>query len=131
MVPRLQLAALLRAVLRHRRRLRQRAGAARPDLHHRHLPRRLLLHLNDANGSRSGNDAFSQNIGVVGGWPLFVLRSRRRHRPGVGGALVANQATYQSLGHYTGYGLQLDGGYGWAITDRWSTAGASWQVGYG
>jgi hypothetical protein len=48
----------------------------------------------------------------------------------VGGALVANQASYQSLGHYTGYGLQIDGGYGWAVTDSWSV-GARVLVGYG
>lgn len=94
------------------------------------LPTGFSYTSNDATGSRTGSDAFGQNIGVsVGGRYSFS-------GPGdtsgvvVGGALVANQATYQSLGHYTGYGLQLDGGYGWAITDHWST-GARLQVGYG
>lgn len=94
------------------------------------LPNAFSYSVNDGTGARSGTDAFSQNIGVsVGGRYSFA-------GPGdasglvLGGALVANQASYASIGHYTGYGLRLDGGYGWAITDRW-TVGGQVEVGYG
>ena len=93
-------------------------------------PTSFSYNLNDANGSHSGNDAFSQNIAVaVGGRYSFS-------GPGdstgivIGGALVADQASYKSLGHYTGYGLQVSGGYGWAITDHWSLGGRV-LAGYG
>ena len=86
--------------------------------------------LTDANGSRTGSDSFSQNIGVAVGGRYSFSGPGDSSGLVVGGALVANQASYQSLGHYTGYGLQLFGGYGWAITDTWSL-GARLQAGLG
>jgi hypothetical protein len=83
-----------------------------------------------ANGSRTGNDAFSQNIGVAVGGRYSFSGPGDSSGLVIGAALVANQASYQSLGHYTGYGLQVDGGYGWAVTDSWSVGGRV-LVGYG
>ena len=84
----------------------------------------------NANGSRTGSDAFSQNIGVAVGGRYSFSGPGDASGLVIGGALVANQATYQSLGHYTGYGLQLSGGYGWALSDNWSV-GARALLGYG
>jgi hypothetical protein len=84
----------------------------------------------DANGSRTGSDAFSQNIGVAVGGRYSFSGPGDSSGLVIGAALVANQASYQSLGHYTGYGLQASGGYGWAVTDSWSVGGRA-LVGYG
>ncbi len=84
----------------------------------------------DANGSRTGNDAFSQNIGVAVGGRYSFSGPGDSSGLVIGAALVADQASYQSLGHYTGYGLQIDGGYGWAVSDSWSVGGRV-LLGYG
>ncbi len=94
------------------------------------LPTHFSYHLNGAGTSRSGSDAFSQNIGVAVAGRYSFAGAGDASSFVVGGGLVANQASYQSLGHYTGYGLQVSGGYGWAVTDSWSVGGRV-LLGYG
>jgi len=94
------------------------------------VPTAFSYTLTDANGSRTGSDSFSQNIGIAVGGRYSFSGPGDASGLVVGGALVADQASYQSIGHYTGYGLQLFGGYGWAISDAWSV-GARIQAGYG
>jgi hypothetical protein len=93
-------------------------------------PTHFSYTLTSPGASRAGSDSFSSNLGAsVGGRYSFA-------GPGdatglvVGGGLDADQASYGSIGHYTGYGLHLDAGYAWAMTDSW-TIGSRVILGYG
>jgi hypothetical protein len=94
------------------------------------LPSAFSYTATSGGSSRTGTDAFSQNIGVAVGGRYSFSGPGDSSGLVVGGALVANQASYQSLGHYTGYGFQINGGYGWAVTDSWSVDGRV-LLGYG
>lgn len=86
-------------------------------------PTAFTYTLSDPTSSRQGSDSFSQNVGVEVGGRYSLAGAGDASSLVLGGALVANQAGYGSSGHYTGYGLRLDGGYGWAISDAWSVGG--------
>jgi hypothetical protein len=86
-------------------------------------PTSFTYTLSDPTSSRQGSDSFSQNVGVEVGGRYSFAGAGDASSLVLGGALVANQASYGSSGHYTGYGLRVDGGYGWAISDAWSVGG--------
>ena len=93
-------------------------------------PTHFSYTLTSPGASRDGSDSFSSNLGAsVGGRYSFA-------GPGdatglvLGGGLDADQASYGSIGHYTGFGLHLDVGYAWAITDSWTLGGRA-ILGYG
>lgn len=83
------------------------------------LPTDFDYTLEDGVTSRTGSDGFERHIGMAvgGGWSFAG--------PGdssgllVGGQLVVAQATYESVGNLTTYGLRAVVGYGWQLTDHW------------
>ncbi len=94
------------------------------------MPTSFTYSISGAGPSHSGSDSFSSDLGLVVGGRYSFARAGDSSSVVVGASLYAQQATYQSYGHETGYGLRLAGGYGWAVTDDWSLGGRL-EVGYG
>ena len=72
------------------------------------------------NGTRSGSDSFDSGFGLAAGVRYSFARTGDAHGFLLGGEVVGAQASYGGTGHLTDYGLRLDGGYGYALDDRWS-----------
>jgi hypothetical protein len=84
------------------------------------LPSEFDYSITDSNGTRSGSDSFDSGYGIAAGVRYSFARTGDAHGFILGGEFVGAQATYGSTGHLTDYGLRLDGGYGYALDDRWS-----------
>jgi hypothetical protein len=80
--------------------------------------------------SDSGSDGFESHYGIAAGVRYSFAGPGDEHGFLVGGAIEASQAAYQSIGHLTSFGLRVDGGYGYAINDKWLLSGLI-GIGYG
>ncbi len=78
----------------------------------------------------SGSGEFKTHYGIAPGARYSFAGPGDEHGFLVGGAVQASQATYKSIGHMTAFGLRVDGGYGWAINDKWLVSGLV-GLGYG
>jgi hypothetical protein len=79
---------------------------------------------------RAGSDAFDSAIGLAVGARYSFARTGDSHGFLIGGQVTVAQAAYDSFGHLTDYGLRLEGGYGYALNDRW-TVNLLLRGGYG
>jgi hypothetical protein len=93
-------------------------------------PRDFSFTLDDGTGTRSGKDSFESAYGLSINGLYSFAGAGDSHGFIVGGELALAQATYGSIGHLTSYALRADGGYGWALSDRWTIKGLAF-VGYG
>lgn len=84
------------------------------------LPSDFDYSIKDSNGTRSGSDSFDSGFGLAAGVRYSFARTGDAHGFLLGGELIGAQASYGGTGHLTDYGLRLDGGYGYALDDRWS-----------
>ena len=84
------------------------------------LPSDFDYSIKDSNGTRSGSDAFDSGFGIAAGVRYSFARTGDAHGFLLGGEMVGAQASYGGTGHLTDYGLRIDGGYGYALDDRWS-----------
>lgn len=73
--------------------------------------------------SGSGSDAFEQHIGIAMGVQYSFSGTGDVSGFILGGEVAAAQADYGSIGNLTSFGLRLQGGYAWAITDSWLVRG--------
>lgn len=75
--------------------------------------------------SGSGSDSFEQHIGIAAG--VMYSFSGPGDVSGfiVGGEIAAAQAEYLSIGNLTSFGLRLQGGYAWALSDSWMVRGTA------
>lgn len=84
------------------------------------LPSDFDYSIQDSNGTRSGSDSFASGYGIAAGVRYSFARTGDAHGFLLGGEFVGAQARYGNTGQLTDYGLRLDGGYGYALDDRWS-----------
>jgi hypothetical protein len=94
------------------------------------LPSDFAYTIKDGNGTRCGSDSFDSGYGMAAGVRYSFARTGDAHGFLLGGEVVGAQASYGNTGHLTDYGLRLDGGYGYALNDRWSV-NALLRGGYG
>jgi hypothetical protein len=80
--------------------------------------------------SASGDDAFESHNGLLAGVRYSIAGPGDTHGFLIGGGLTAAQASYGSVGHLSQFGLRVEGGYGWSISDRWLVSSLI-DVGYG
>lgn len=94
------------------------------------LPSDFNYSIKDGNGTRTGSDAFDSGYGLAAGVRYSFARTGDAHGFLVGGQVIGAQASYGGTGHLTDYGLRLEGGYGYALDDRW-TVNLLGRLGYG
>ncbi len=95
------------------------------------LPAAFDYTLTDSNGTREGSDEFDSALGIAVGGRYSFAGPGDSHGFIVGGELCAAQyASSDPDGHLTTYGARVEGGYGLALSDRWTVA-ALIDVGYG
>ncbi|MBA3698358.1 MAG: outer membrane beta-barrel protein [Planctomycetes bacterium] len=83
------------------------------------LPADFDYELDDGVLTRSGSDSFDQVIGLAVGARYSFASTGDSHGFLIGGQVTVAQGTYGSVGHLTDYGLRVEGGYGYAISDSW------------
>jgi hypothetical protein len=86
-------------------------------------PTSFTYKLKDATGTRSGNDSFSSGYGAFLGTRWSFAGPGDSGGFLIGGEITYDQFTYVNGGAYTTYGGRLLGGYGFALSDRWSLEG--------
>ncbi len=84
------------------------------------LPTGFSYTLDNAAGTRSGDDAFSSGYGVALGGRYSLSGPGDSTGFILGGEITAGSYAYQGGGSMSTYGARLLGGYGWAFGDRWS-----------
>ena len=95
------------------------------------LPAAYDYTLDDGETSRSDSDEFDSAIGIAIGGRYSFAGPGDRHGFIVGGELCGAQyGTSDPEGHLTTYGARVEGGYGFALSDRWTIIGLA-EVGYG
>lgn len=83
------------------------------------LPADFDYELDDGVVSRSGSDSFDQVIGLAVGARYSFAGTGDSHGFLVGGQVTVAQGAYGSVGHLTDYGVRIEGGYGYALSDSW------------
>ncbi|MFW5845566.1 MAG: outer membrane beta-barrel protein [Planctomycetota bacterium] len=78
----------------------------------------------------SGSDAFDSSLALRFASVYSLAGTGRRHGPLLGGGILLEQQSFSGGGELTTIGLQLAGGYGWALNDRVQLAAMPY-VGYG
>ena len=95
------------------------------------LPAAYDYELSDSNGTREGSDEFESALGIAVGGRYSFAGPGDSHGFIIGGQLCAAQhGSSDPEGHLTTYGGRVEGGYGLALSDRW-TVSALAEVGYG
>ncbi len=94
------------------------------------LPADFDYEVKDANGTRSGSDAFDTGFGLAFGARYSFARTGDSHGFLVGAQVVVAQAGFDGIGHLTDYGVRAEGGYGIALNDSWSVDLLA-RIGYG
>lgn len=94
------------------------------------LPSDFDYDLESTTNSGSGSDSFEQHIGIAAGVRYSFSGPGDVSGFLVGGEIAASQADYQSIGHLTSFGLRVQGGYAWAISDSWMVRGVA-EASYG
>lgn len=85
------------------------------------LPTAFDYNLKQPGSSRSGHDEFDTAFGIAAGGRYSFAGTGDSHGFIIGGHAFADQASYAGIGHLTDFGIRVDGGYGYAINDRWTT----------
>lgn len=94
------------------------------------LPAAFDYTLTNAGSSRSGSDQFDTAFGIAAGGRYSIAGPGDSHGFIVGGHVFADQASYAGIGHLTDFGARVDGGYGYAFNDTWTTYLMA-EAGYG
>jgi opacity protein-like surface antigen len=95
------------------------------------LPAAYDYKLTDSNGSREGSDEFDSALGIAVGGRYSFAGPGDSHGFIIGGELCAAQyASSDPDGHLTTYGARVEGGYGLALSDRWTISLLA-DIGYG
>lgn len=89
------------------------------------LPTDFDYELESTLNSGSGSDAFEQHIGIATGVRYSFSGPGDVSGFILGGEVAAAQADYRSIGNLTCFGLRLQGGYAWALTDSWMVHGCA------
>lgn len=94
------------------------------------LPAAYDYTLSDSNGTRAGSDEFDSAIGIAVGGRYSFAGPGDSHGFIIGGELCAAQyGSSDPDGHMTTYGARVEGGYGLALSDRWTITALA-DVGY-
>jgi opacity protein-like surface antigen len=94
------------------------------------LPAAYDYKLTDSNGSREGSDEFDSALGIAVGGRYSFAGPGDSHGFIIGGELCAAQyGSSDPDGHLTTYGARIEGGYGLALSDRWTVSVLA-DVGY-
>lgn len=94
------------------------------------LPAAYDYTISDSNGSRQGSDEFDSALGIAVGGRYSFAGPGDSHGFIVGAELCAAQyASSDPDGHLTTYGARVEGGYGLALSDRWTVIALA-DVGY-
>ncbi len=94
------------------------------------LPTDFDYEIKDNSGTRSGSDAFDTGFGIALGGRYSFARTGDAHGFLVGAQVLVAQASFGGEGTMTDYGLRLEGGYGIALNDQWTT-NLLLRLGYG
>ena len=94
------------------------------------LPAAFDYTLTNAGSSRSGSDQFDTAFGIAAGGRYSIAGPGDSHGFIVGGHAFADQASYAGIGHLSDFGVRVDGGYGYAFNDTWTTYLMA-EAGYG
>lgn len=86
-------------------------------------PTGFSYELSDDAGERSGDDDFDSAYGIAAGVAYSFAGAGRSHGPVGALALTWTDHAYADGGGLTDLGLRLQGGWAWAIADRWTVAG--------
>ncbi len=97
------------------------------------LPADFDYEIDDGVVNRSGSDSFDQVIGLAIGARYSFASTGDSHGFLVGAQVTVAQGAYDGVGNLTDYGLRAEGGYGYALSDKWTIsgvlrAGYSWST---
>jgi hypothetical protein len=94
------------------------------------LPTDFDYEIKDGTGTRTGSDALDTGFGIALGGRYSFARTGDAHGFLVGAQVLVAQSSFNSQGELTDYGLRVEGGYGFALNDQWTT-NLLLRVGYG
>lgn len=94
------------------------------------LPTDFDYEIKDGTGTRTGSDALDTGFGLAVGARYSFARTGDAHGFLVGAQLLVAQSSFDGQGDLTDYGLRVEGGYGFALNDQWTT-NLLLRVGYG
>lgn len=83
------------------------------------LPADFDYEIDDGVLTRSGSDSFDQVIGLAVGARYSFAGTGDSHGFLLGGQVTVAQGAYGSVGNLTDYGVRIEGGYGYALSDSW------------
>lgn len=94
------------------------------------LPADFDYEIDDGVLTRSGSDSFDQVVGLAVGARYSFAGTGDSHGFLLGGQVTVAQGAYGSVGNLTDFGVRIEGGYGYALSDSW-TVNLLLRVGYG